>query len=286
MDTTDLTSMTVKDLRCIAQQHNVKGRWKMKKEDLIIAIRTSILNAIPTLTSTPFVKQIREYRDDLKVAVNETADWILNHIPEQPKKIVNEKLEALKNTVNKLFKKYELRESKSALKGFSKQHTIEGWFGIDLESFLKDVQPSVMSFLSRNRQTKVYIIAKCVMERVNSDGDVINQNVPFPAKSVINLEGTNLHDLYDKARGSILEHISTFQQQGSNWRFKEVLQLDVNTVEYKPLKGNSYIKLPDVLAKKKAIVNMKNEDDECFKWCITRALNPVEKNQECATKSL
>ena len=30
------------------------------------------------------------------------------------------------------------------------------------------------------------------------------------------------------------------------------------------------------LAAKKAIINLKYEDDECFKWDVTRALNPVE----------
>ncbi|PFX20964.1 hypothetical protein AWC38_SpisGene14564 [Stylophora pistillata] len=31
---------------------------------------------------------------------------------------------------------------------------------------------------------------------------------------------------------------------------------------------------------------MKNEDEECFKWCVTRALNPVAKNPERITKIL
>ena len=34
------------------------------------------------------------------------------------------------------------------------------------------------------------------------------------------------------------------------------------------------------VAAKKAIVNFKNEDDECLKWAITRALNLVEKHSE------
>ena len=31
---------------------------------------------------------------------------------------------------------------------------------------------------------------------------------------------------------------------------------------------------------------MKNENDQCFKWCTARALNPVEKNPEKVTKKL
>ena len=58
------------------------------------------------------------------------------------------------------------------------------------------------------------------------------------------------------------------------------MSLDLRTVKYTPLGGSSYISLPGFLAAEKAIINLKNEDDDCFKWAITRALNPVEKNSE------
>ena len=65
-----------------------------------------------------------------------------------------------------------------------------------------------------------------------------------------------------------------------------ILSMDLHTVKYTPLGGSSYISLPKFLAAKKAIINLKNEDDECFKWAITRALNPVEKNFERIDKEL
>ena len=40
------------------------------------------------------------------------------------------------------------------------------------------------------------------------------------------------------------------------------------------------------LAAKKAIIHLKNEDDECFKWAITRALNPVENHFERIDREL
>ena len=51
-------------------------------------------------------------------------------------------------------------------------------------------------------------------------------------------------------------------------------------VKYERLGGSSYIPLPAFLAAKKAIISLKNENDECFKWAITRALNPVENHLE------
>ena len=47
---------------------------------------------------------------------------------------------------------------------------------------------------------------------------------------------------------------------------------------YKPTKGSSYIPLPAELRNSaKGLVNMKN-DDECFRWCHIRHLNPQEKD--------
>ena len=72
--------------------------------------------------------------------------------------------------------------------------------------------------------------------------------------------------------------MANFQMRGSGWRFKTTEKQDINTIKYKPLKGSSYIPLPDELANTKAIINMKNKDKECFKRCVTRALNPRALN--------
>ena len=50
----------------------------------------------------------------------------------------------------------------------------------------------------------------------------------------------------------------------------------MNIAKYTPLKGSSYIELPKYLQTKKAIVNVKNQDNECLKWALLSALHPVE----------
>ena len=79
--------------------------------------------------------------------------------------------------------------------------------------------------------------------------------------------------MFSKMKETVLESLAKFQREGSNWRFRLVLSLDLHTVKYEPFGGSSDIPLPTFLAAKKAIINLKNEDDECFKWAITRALN-------------
>ena len=47
--------------------------------------------------------------------------------------------------------------------------------------------------------------------------------------------------------------------------------LEVHLAKYKPLKGSSYIELPDALKAKGAVINVKNTDEQCFKWAVLKA---------------
>ena len=52
------------------------------------------------------------------------------------------------------------------------------------------------------------------------------------------------------------------------------------------MRGSSYLPLPDWLAHKKATINPKNSDLECFKWAVIAALRweEIGKNPERITK--
>src|SRR5688572_12936829 len=169
-----------------------------------------------------------------------------------------------------------MRETASAIREFTKQYTIDGTDGIDAVSFLNLVKPQVIGLLSRNRQTKINLLLTCTMERVDMKSGVVDSaDIPLVSKTEVILDSTDPNEIYSNAKDKIMESMASFQMRGSNWRFKSVVKLDINTAVYKPLRGSSYIPLPAFLAKKTAIINLKNDDDECFKWSITRALNPT-----------
>ena len=231
-------------------------------------------------------------KNKVRSKINSFADWLINYVTPREKKPVNERLESLKSKVSSIFNKinknkFEIRETASAIKGFTKQHTIDGIDGIDAESFLNAVESRVVSLLSQNRQTKINLVLTCTMERVNiKTGEVDSDDIPFRSLTEVVLDSTDVNEIYNKAKDKIMESMASFQMRGSNWRFRAVVKLDINTVIYKPLKGSSYIPLPAELASKKAIINLKNDDEECFKWCVTRALNPTEDNPHRITREL
>ena len=54
----------------------------------------------------------------------------------------------------------------------------------------------------------------------------------------------------------------------SRFVFDEVLYLDVNFHQLNLTRGSSYLPPPDFIAKRKAVINPQNGDEECFKWAI------------------
>ena len=125
------------------------------------------------------------------------------------------------------------------------------------------------------------------MERVNIKTGKVETAVPyFHSEAAKILEATDVNEFYENAVNKIKESIAKYQRKGSNWRLRSVVKLDIKTIAYKPLRGKSYFDLPQELKAKKAIVNMKNDDNQCFKWCVTRALNPVDDNPQRITQDL
>jgi hypothetical protein len=74
----------------------------------------------------------------------------------------------------------------------------------------------------------------------------------------------------------MLEALASYLNKGSGWRLKEI-NLEVKIYENKPLRGSSYVDLPKFIKDKKAMINIKNTDNECFKW----ALGNIESSISC-----
>ena len=111
--------------------------------------------------------------------------------------------------------------------------------------------------------------------------------VNFHSKKEFNLEATDENELYNVMVDTIEEEIQKVEEaEGTGWYFHSVICLELHTAEWSPLRGSSYIKLPEFLRNKNAITNMKNDDDKCFLWCVLRALNPKPTNPERIDKKL
>ena len=140
---------------------------------------------------------------------------------------------------------------------------------------------------NRNIKTKLYL--NCYMTRTDSDGITAIKRFAFHSIGYkIITESTDPHEIYNEMLDEIEEEIQKVEHaEGSGWVFLEVENLTLHTDIWDPIKASSYIDLPKELKNKKAIINMKNEDnDKCFLWCVLRALNPKDRDAERIDKDL
>ncbi|XP_068728071.1 uncharacterized protein [Montipora capricornis] len=88
------------------------------------------------------------------------------------------------------------------------------------------------------------------------------------------------------SKQEILNKIAQWISEGSGWTIESINKNYLNVIKYEPMKGSSYIKLPTELRNSaKGLINMKNEDNECFRWCHIRHLNPQDKYPQRIKKS-
>ncbi len=168
---------------------------------------------------------------------------------------------------------------------------VQRWFisgeGYTIPSeFLNHTEEGVKEVVDRvSGPKKVYAVLKCVLVKHNlKTGERVFSD--FNGHSGTHTITTELGNTYEEMKGKMLESLAKYQKEGSGWRLYSIKGLDVSIVKFNPLDGSGYSKLPPIITKKKAVINMKNSDDQCFKWAVTRALNPVDKNPKRITKEL
>ena len=81
------------------------------------------------------------------------------------------------------------------------------------------------------------------------------------------------------SRQEILNVIDKWVSEGSGWVIDRIDSHYINVTTYQLLNGSSYIELPIKLKNPaKGLINIESKDDECFRWCHIRHLNPQTKN--------
>ena len=101
----------------------------------------------------------------------------------------------------------------------------------------------------------------------------------FRSNTYTIINNGDISSFLNTAFGEILNKIDFWLEEGSAWQVEKVLDHYVNITQYVPLRGRSYLPLPEELKNpKKGLINLKNDDNKCFLWCHVRHLNPQEKN--------
>ena len=251
-------------------------RTKMAHTSSIMDAPIEEIN-IPVMKPTPFTAKIpslkrltRRYvetfgeraREGVRRVLNRFADWILS-LPNEP----------VRGGVNEL---------EAPLRGFLRTYRVDGIRGQDQNTFTNHVRARVVDFFQRRqRPFQVKFILTCKFRKGATKEEEVDIFGYFHNTHVERvMEDTDLDELYERMIRECLEKIERFQKEGSGLRFASVEYLDIHVDPLRPMGGNSYFPLPYKLAVKKAIINVKNDDNECFKWAVASAIYRIKVHPE------
>ncbi len=118
----------------------------------------------------------------------------------------------------------------------------------DPDVFLYDIANGVKEIVrSVDGSKKVNMNLSCLLEKEDpKTGDKEEDTVG--ARSGTHTVTIQLGDTYDEMRNRMRENLSKFQKNGSGWRLKSIIGLEIGIVKFDPLSGSGYSKLPPAIA--------------------------------------
>ena len=291
MSSVNLNNLSIQELKKLVKYKNEEAKkleQEKEKEKLILAYK-KLQNKEEKLTREK--KQKSKSKPKFKPKSKQKITTFNEYFQEciKNKTIPKDTPHYLKKALERAMKEYEegIILEKSALAKFAERYVIEGLPGKIPIEFFREKASQIKDFLRNYRNTKVRMLLVCEMEKQiieKSNGEsktnYEHDKAYFQSHTYINLEKTELKVFLKEMIMEILGNLIIYQKKGPGWYFKEVIRLEIHTVEYKPMKGGSYIPLPELIKKKNAITNIKNEDDKCSLWSVLRYLHPVQKNGE------
>ena len=184
----------------------------------------------------------------------------------------------------------KIKELNRALKGHAKSYEIELQDNLNpLNHFIK-TRPKTESHLEDLLKTmkgfKFIETLEVTFEKDTIDSKTgkrvsIYKTAFFNGKAKTITKVDDIEPELNMSRQEILNVIDKWVSEGSEWVIDRIDSHYINITLYKPLNGSSYMELPTELRNpKKGLINVKNKDDKCFRWCHIRHLNPQTEHPE------
>ena len=157
-----------------------------------------------------------------------------------------------------------------AFGGNYSKYRINGIEGMDLQTFFSKIRSSIASVLRKETSKRSIRAQTTTWIRYIKEDEYIDR-----AFNCITTPVYMFSDINSIVQGMInhmAKQLENPKLKDSKFIFDKILYTDISNHRLVLTRGSSYIKLPDWLAKKKAILNPKNLDEKCFKWAVMAGL--------------
>ena len=206
------------------------------------------------------------------------GEWFMNL--EAPQ---DDETEAPQDDETEAPQKFEIKQLDQAMQGYTQSYEISIINNKDplqqLQLTRNSLQSHISIILESLKGVKFVEALKVTLTKILNEGETIHNTVDFFSTPQTIINNTEIKASLEESKQIILNKIAVWISEGSGWTVESVDKHYLNVVKYAPLSGSSYIKMPKDL-RNRSLINIKNYDNECFRWCHIRHLNPQKKNPQ------
>ena len=171
----------------------------------------------------------------------------------------------------------KIEQVAKALKGYTKSFEIGIKNNKDplaqLQNTRKATEYHIVKILTSMKGLKFVETLRVTFKKLVKD-EIEYKTAYFNSKPQTIINNVEIPEALQSSKQQILNMIAQWVSEGSGWTIQSVDNHYLNIAQYQPMKGSPYIKLPQELRNsRRGLINMKNEDNECFRWCHIRCLN-------------
>ena len=182
-----------------------------------------------------------------------------------------------------------ISQVEKALKGYTKSFDVELRDNKDpllqLQKSRRAVEYLFNNLLVQTKGFKFVETLQVKFVKQSNDKNIL-KNGYFNSTTDLIINETDIKLVIQASQQQILNKIAQWISEGSGWTIQSIENHYINIANYSPLKGSSYIELPQELQNSaKGLINLKNKDNECFRWCHIRHLNPQDKDSQRIKKT-
>jgi len=191
-------------------------------------------------------------------------------------------IQALKS-YSTLHYKARISDTESVFNAYANAYTItnislKGYNGL---SYLKYQYNKLLEFLNVNPAMMIIVTVGALFIKKGSFNSFVigGEEVEIAVKSrkYIVHNADELKDSVNNMAQDIITLIDKADLPKSGLVFERILGMTIDYNRYNPTRGGSYIALPEWISNKKACINIKNEDNKCFKYSILCAVLEIYK---------
>ena len=205
-----------------------------------------------------------------------------NKCIEAKKAELNKKIRRAKNRRNKacLITKREVlkldlnwrpKQLEGAFSDVYRNYRIDGIEGMDVDTYFSKTRKFLIDLLSKETRNGAMRSQTTIWIRFVKDG-VEQVELAFNSRTLAVYNFSDMDETVSEMITHMAQQIENPALKDSKFVFDEVIRMNIAFHRLNLARGSSYIPWPHWLARKKAIINPKNSDLECFKWAVIAAL--------------